>query len=150
MTLFAFRDSIMQVPCWTWTSCCRDIKIPPRMNFPDLIPVLVVRKRGPNMLTIAAHEENGLQDVSQCLHHTDISDSLPFPSRQCAVATGSKQRRSIYTSHMVLWRAGAVQIDLSANAAEQMSQYLDDHVMCPPLASLKTRRWTRPSPSARL
>jgi hypothetical protein len=122
------------------------------MHFPDLVPVLVVRKRGPDSLASAAHEENGLQHVSLGVHHTDLSNSLPFPSRQSAVVIGRRQRPWHGTSHSytILWRAGAVQTDLSANAAEQMSQYLDYHVMYPPLASLKTRRWTRPSPSARL
>jgi len=123
-----------------------------RMQSPDLIPVLVGLKRGPDMLASGAHEENGLQDVSQRLDQPDFPASLPFPSRQSAVATGRRRRLSRYSalSDTLLRRAGAVQVDLSANAAEQMSQCLYDHVMYPPLASLKTRRWTRPSPSARL
>jgi hypothetical protein len=74
------------------------------------------------MLASTAHEENGLQVVSQGVHYTNFSNSLPFPSRQSAVATGSRQRPSLnsYRSYTLLRRAGAVQIDLSANAAEQM------------------------------
>jgi hypothetical protein len=62
------------------------------MRFPDLVPVLVVGKRGPNSLASAAHEENGLPHVSLGRHHTDLSNSLPFPSRQSAVVIGSKPR----------------------------------------------------------
>jgi len=107
------------------------LEIPLRMHCPDLVPVLVVLKRRPYVLASAANEENGLRNVSQGRHRGHFSNSLPFPSRQCAVVIESKRRLQHCTpfSCTVLWRAGAVRIDLSANAAEQMSQYLDNHAM---------------------
>jgi hypothetical protein len=45
--------------------CCGAHEISSRMQSPDLVPVLVLLKRRPDRLASAAHEENGLQGVSQ-------------------------------------------------------------------------------------
>jgi len=80
------------------------------------------------MIARAAHEENGLYRVlaeSWRRKWTFSGKSLPFPFRRCAAATGRKQRplRCNPCFCTALRRAGAVQINLSANAAEQISPY---------------------------
>ena len=145
----AVRNSIVGFPTQHHGYHAEDPMVnSPQMQFPNLVPVLVVLKCGPNVLASAAHEKDGLQGVSPGNHHVNLWISLPFLSRRFAVATERKQRPSLCTSYIPQRRAGAVQINLSANAADH--SILTIMTCRPPLASLKTRRWTRPSPSARL
>jgi hypothetical protein len=56
------------------------------------------------------------------------SMSLPFPFQRCAAVTGRKLRLVRDISCTAPRRVGAVQINLSANAAEQISPYPEFHV----------------------
>ena len=89
--------------------------------------MLVVCKGRPHMMARAAHEEDGLQKRLAESRATFSNKSLPFPFRRCAAATGRKRRllRDNPRFCTELRRVGAVQINLSANAAEQISPYAE-------------------------